>query len=138
MKKAKLFLLISAVLVITLLSVGGAWAGPAGQTTPSTTGGATGGGGTAFTGESFVNLITENPAPPGMEAVCAFQQASAGTVCFTVPWDKVGDWQGPTIRRLDNGSWVTETTYLGGIAADGSGLEYCADVEGGTFACTVQ
>jgi len=138
MKKTRLFLLISAVLVITLLSVGGAWAGPAGQTTPSSTGSAGGAGGTEFTGEQFDALFAENPAPQGMEAVCAFQQASSGEVCFTVPWEQVGDWQNPTIRRLDNGSWVSETTYNNGISADGTGIEYCADVGGGTYACTVQ
>lgn len=45
MKNIKLFVLVAAVLVITLISVGGAWAGPVGQTTPTEGEGVTGTGG---------------------------------------------------------------------------------------------
>ena len=132
MKKAKLFFLISAVLVITLLSVGGAWAGPAGQTSNAGAS-ATGGAGKAIGGDEFDKLAADNPTQQGQTLTGAVRQLSGGTVCFTVPWG-----QSPgalTIAKLDNGSWVSGgiTTANNGQAADGSGLEYCADVGAGTF-----
>ena len=136
MKKAKLFLLIATILMISLISVSGAWAGPSGQTS-KVAGSAGGTAGQVFVGAAFDALVAENPPPAGLELAGAVSQIGPGTVCFVRTWAQIaaGDIQNPTIAVLDSGSWVSSgiTTALSGIAADGSGLQYCAAVSGGTY-----
>ena len=128
MKKFKFFALVAAVMVITLLSVSGAWAGPAQQGTEVPPGSFTG-----AAGQTAIDVSTLPPAPAGLTTFAAVSQVGPGTVCFTIPWGLIV--QNPTIRVLDNGIWTASgiTTTLTGIAPDGSGLQYCAHVGTGTF-----
>ncbi|MBT3389053.1 MAG: hypothetical protein HN413_01435 [Chloroflexi bacterium] len=127
MKKFKFVVLVAAVMIITLLSVTGVWAGSL-QQDSETSGTASG------AGQRVLDPATLPAAPTGLTTYAAVYQASPGLVCFTVPWGQ--NVQNPTIRVLDSGSWTSSgiTTTLSGIAPDGSGLQYCASVGAGTFA----
>lgn len=137
MKKFKFVALVVTVMVVTLLSVTGVWAGSMQQDTESPAN-AAGTEGTAITGDDLVDLVAEYPAPTGLTIYGAASQAAAGQVCFTRTWEQIlaGDVQNPAIAMLNNGNWVTTgiTTALSGLAPDGSGLQYCASVSAGTFA----
>ncbi len=128
MKKIKFIALVAAVMVITLLSVTGAWAGSMHADSEKVSGSAAG------EGQQAVDLATLPAAPAGLTTFAAVYQAGPGTVCFTIPWGL--SVHNPTIRIMDSGSWVSTgiTTTLSGMAADGSGLQYCASVGAGTFA----
>lgn len=139
MKKFKFVALVAAVMIVTLLSVSGVWAGSLQQDT-ETSGTATGANAQVITGAALQTLLAENPAPAGQTVGGVVSQVGAGQVCFVKTWAQIaaGDLQNPHFAALnvDSNSWSSAgiTTELTGIAADGSGLQYCASVGGGTYA----
>ena len=122
MKNIKFLALVVAVMVITLLSVSGAWAGPVGQTTPTGTGSAgTGGPGGVALLPPYVPPGANPPGdpPPGHLALSAvgFQPVVGNTptqVCFpaaSVPTQVIRYWS------IDHSQWVSLTTTVsGGLA----------------------
>lgn len=128
MKKFKFIALVAAVMVITLLSVSGVWAGPMQvDTETSAAGTATGGG------QTTVDPATLNPFPGGrIQTLGAVYQSGAGQVCFTVGWADLPVF-GPTIRMYnDSGTW-TSTGITTTVTPVAEGFMYCADVGAGTF-----
>ena len=133
MNKAKLVLLMSIVLIISVISVGGVWAGPSGQTS-KVSGTASGAGGQVISGDEFVKLVTENPPSQGKEIIGAATQIGCGTVCFVAPWGSDVSLS-PTIMKLDNGSWVPSgsPTVRQPVKPGDAGITYCSEVCDGTF-----
>jgi len=111
MKKTKLLVLIGAVLLISLMSVSGAWAGFANTTLP---GYVTGGGATFDTvfPQDLEDMGTSNAGMThygGQQGVVG--PGETVTVCFDLP-DTVTPAQqaGYNIFYFDSGSWIQLTT----------------------------